>query len=55
MTAAGGHVYYVRGGSLYAMDFAAGAPVAGTETAVSGTAAGDGQVWTGRGLFIGAS
>ncbi len=54
MTAAGGHVYYVRDGSLYAMDFAAGAPVAGTETAVSGPAAGDGQVWTGRGLFVGS-
>ena len=51
MTAAGGHVYYVRDGSLYAMDFA-GAPVPGTETAVSGAAVGDGQVWTGRGLFV---
>jgi hypothetical protein len=54
MTAAGGHLYYVRDGALYAMDFAGGAPVAGTETAVSGGAAGDGQVWTGRGLFVGS-
>ena len=54
MTAAGGHIYYVRDGSLYAVDFTAGAPVPGTETAVSGAAVGDGQVWTGRGLFVNA-
>jgi hypothetical protein len=55
MTVAGGHIYYVRGGSLYAVDFTAGAPLPGTETAISGAAVGDGQVWTGRGLFIAVS
>jgi hypothetical protein len=54
ITLASGHLYYLRGGTLYAMGFSAGAPVPGTETAVSGAAVGDGQVWTGRGLFIGA-
>lgn len=53
-TLASGHLYYLRGGTLYAMDFSAGAPVPGTETPVSGAAVGDGQVWTGRGLFIGS-
>ncbi len=52
ITLASGHLYYLRDGTLYAMDFSAGAPVPGTETAVSGAAVGDGQVWTGRGLFI---
>ena len=52
ITLASGHLYYLRGGTLYAMDFSAGAPVPGTETPVSGAAVGDGQVWTGRGLFI---
>ena len=54
VTAAGGHIYYVRDGSLYAVDFTAGGPVPGTETQVSGAAAGDGQVWAGRGLFVGS-
>lgn len=52
ITLASGHLYYLRDGTLYAMDFSAGAPVPGTETAVSGAAVGDGQVWTGRGLFV---
>ena len=54
ITLASGHLYYLRDGTLYAMDFSAGAPVPGTETAVSGAAVGDGQVWTGRGLFVAA-
>lgn len=54
VTAASGKLYYVRAGTLYAMDFAAGAPVAGTETAVSGPAIGDGQTWSGRGMFVNA-
>ena len=54
ITLASGHLYYLRDGTLYAMDFSAGAPVPGTETAVSGAAVGDGQVWTGRGLFVGS-
>jgi len=28
--------------------------VPGTETALSGAAVGDGQVWTGRGMFVNA-
>jgi hypothetical protein len=55
VTAAGGHIYFVRDGSLYVVDFSAGAPVAGTEAAISGATVGDGQVWTGRGLFIAVS
>jgi hypothetical protein len=52
ITLASGHLYYLRDGTLYAMEFSAGAPVPGTETAVSGAGVGDGQVWAGRGLFI---
>jgi hypothetical protein len=54
VTLASGHMYYIREGTLYAMDFTAGAPVPGTETAISGAAVGDGQVWNGRGLFVGS-
>jgi hypothetical protein len=54
VTVASGKLYYVRAGTLYATDFAAGAPVAGTETAVSGPATGDGQTWSGRGMFVNA-
>jgi Domain of unknown function (DUF5122) beta-propeller len=54
ITMAGGRLYYLRGGTLYAMDFAAGAPVPGTEVAISGTATGDGQSWGGRGMFVNA-
>jgi hypothetical protein len=52
ITLASGRLYYVRGGTLYAMDFGAGAPVPGTETAISGKAVGDGQAWTARGMFV---
>jgi len=52
LTLASGRLYYLRGGTFYGMDFAAGAPVPGTETAISGTAAGDGQSWGGRGMFV---
>jgi hypothetical protein len=51
---ANGHLYYLRAGTLYAMDFAAGAPVPGTEVAISGKATGDGQSWGGRGMFVNA-
>ena len=54
ITMASGKLYYIRAGTLYAMDFASDAPVAGTETAISGTAAGDGQAWSGRGMFVNA-
>ena len=54
ITMASGRLYYRRSGTLYAMDFAAGAPVAGTTTAISGVATGDGRVWSGRGMFVDA-
>jgi hypothetical protein len=54
ITMANGHLYYLRAGTLYAMDFAAGAPVPGTEVAISGKATGDGQSWGGRGMFVNA-
>jgi hypothetical protein len=52
VTLASGHLYSIRRGTLYSMDFAAGAPVAGTKTAISGAAVGDGRAWNGRGLFV---
>jgi len=52
ITMASGRLYYRRAGTLYAMDFTAGAPVPGTEVALSGTAVGDGQSWGGRGMFV---
>jgi hypothetical protein len=54
VTMASGKLYDVRAGTLYATDFAAGAPVAGTEAAISGAATADGQVWSGRGMFVNA-
>jgi hypothetical protein len=54
LTMASGKLYYIRAGTLYGMDFTAGAPVPGTETAISGAATGDGQVWGGRGMFVNA-
>ena len=54
LTMAAGHLYYIRAGTLYGMEFSAGAPVPGTEVAISGTAVGDGQAWGGRGLFVNA-
>jgi hypothetical protein len=54
LTMASGRLYYLRAGTLYGMGFSAGAPVPGTETAISGTTTGDGQVWGGRGMFVNA-
>jgi hypothetical protein len=54
VTLASGHLYFVRGGTLYAMDFSSGAPVPGTRVAISGAGTGDGQVWHGRGMFVGS-
>lgn len=53
MAFADGRLYYATGGGdLYRVDLDGVAPVAGTQTLVSGPAAGDGRDWSGADLFF---
>ncbi len=52
LTVAGGRIYFIRtNGNLYGIGFANGAPVAGTENAISGPLI-DGINWLSNGLFV---
>jgi hypothetical protein len=56
MTMANGKIYYVINSlgqqNLWSINFSGGKPVPGTQTLISGPSKGDGQTWTGRGMFV---
>ena len=52
MTLANGRLYYSIDGSLYGIRFQHGQTIRRTKAPVSGPAAGDGQNWQSRGLFV---
>ncbi len=52
MALASGRIYFAKNNNLYGINFANAAPVPGTQTTISGPAAGDGQTWSSRGMFV---